>query len=152
MSKFLTITMTSDTIALLMKLPEKLRDGILKGAKESAKKIEKSVKDQIGSAGSIKNRTGFLRKSIKIGKIKENSSDQVVIPIGSDAIYAGIHEFGGVITPRVGTYLKFRGDKGWKTVKSVVIPPRPYFRPGIEKAAPSIKDALIKNVHKEIFS
>lgn len=47
--------------------------------------------------------------------------------IGTDLIYAAIHQFGGIIRPRRGQYLRFRVAGGrWATVRSVRIPARPF--------------------------
>ena len=135
---------------MLKSLPPKLKKGIMSGVKESMKGVEKSVKKQFGSAGSIKNRTGFLMKSIRAGKVHQVSNDIIVSSVGSNAIYAAIHEFGGVITPKAGGYLKFLSDTGWVSVRKVVIPKRPYFAPGVKKAIPSIKRAIDKMVEKEL--
>jgi phage gpG-like protein len=42
--------------------------------------------------------------------------------------YAAIHQFGGVIKPKKGDYLKVNiPGVGWRSLKQVVIPPRPFF-------------------------
>lgn len=47
--------------------------------------------------------------------------------VGSNLIYAAIHQVGGVIRAKGGGYLKFRiPGVGWRQVRQVTIPARPY--------------------------
>ena len=52
------------------------------------------------------------------------SADEV--EIGTNLIYAAIHQFGGVIRPKNAKKLKFKGVKGWAVVDQVVMPERPF--------------------------
>jgi len=46
--------------------------------------------------------------------------------VGSDLLYAGIHQFGGIIRPRQpGGYLRFKVDGQFVSVRQVRIPARP---------------------------
>lgn len=45
---------------------------------------------------------------------------------GSNAIYAGIHQFGGEIRPRNKKLLAFRTVDGFVTASRVAMPPRPF--------------------------
>jgi len=58
-------------------------------------------------------------------------------------IYAAIHEFGGVITPRSKKYLAFQVDGQWVYTKKSVIPARPYLRPAVDNNLEEIKQAII---------
>jgi phage gpG-like protein len=49
--------------------------------------------------------------------------------------YARIHEMGGTIRAKGGGWLRFKGNKGWATVKSVDIPARPYLQPALDYIA-----------------
>jgi len=47
--------------------------------------------------------------------------------VGSNLIYAAIHQFGGIIRAKAGGYLTFQiPGVGWRRVASVAIPARPY--------------------------
>ncbi|MDA8049972.1 MAG: phage virion morphogenesis protein [Rhodospirillales bacterium] len=70
--------------------------------------------------GPILVQSGALRGSITfrtgVGSVR----------VGSGMIYAGVHQFGAVITPKVKKALRFRLAQGLVAVKSVTIPARPY--------------------------
>lgn len=57
-------------------------------------------------------------------------------------IYAKIHEFGGIITPKKGPYLAFQIDGKWIFTKKVTIPARPYLRPAVDNHPGEIKGAI----------
>ena len=46
--------------------------------------------------------------------------------VGTNVIYAAIHQFGGTITPKAGSHLVFRLASGLVLAKSVTLPARPY--------------------------
>ena len=74
--------------------------------------------------------TGRLRSSIT-HEVTDNG-DRVTGVIGSDVVYARIHELGGVIVPRVAKHLRFQLPDGeWVTTDKVTIPARPYLQPAI---------------------
>jgi phage gpG-like protein len=47
--------------------------------------------------------------------------------VSTDRQYAAIHQFGGVIRPKVATALRFFSGGRWWTVQSVTMPARPFF-------------------------
>ncbi len=118
---------------------------------EAAYLVESLVKENI-SGKILKVRTGQLRRSITTqlgGSIKKPWAR-----VGTNIIYAAIHEFGGVITPKNAPYLWFKIETGrrvtglsskskssdvWIRTTKVVIPARPYFAPAFRKALPKIK-------------
>ena len=51
--------------------------------------------------------------------------------VGSNLVYARIHEIGGVIRPKTAKALHFVIDGQHIVVQSVTIPPRPYLRPAL---------------------
>jgi phage virion morphogenesis protein len=64
---------------------------------------------------------GHLRDSIT------HDADDTHAEIGSNLIYATIHQLGGVISAKGGGFLKFKiPGVGWRQVRSVTIPARPY--------------------------
>ncbi len=60
-----------------------------------------------------------------LGSITHNAGRESV-EVGSNLIYAAIHQTGGEIAARVAEYLHFRVGGRWARVKSVTIPARPY--------------------------
>ena len=96
-----------------------------------------------------KHPTGNLLGSIntKATAVKKNS---VTVSTGTNVIYAAIHEFGGTIKAKNAKALVFKIDGEFVTVKSVVIPPRPYMRPAVDDNHGAIRDALMYHLKKLI--
>lgn len=66
-----------------------------------------------------------------------------MVEVGTNIVYAAIHEFGGIIKPRTKKALTFKTKDGrWHTVQRVVMPARPYMRPAVQKSAAKIEAAL----------
>lgn len=67
-------------------------------------------------------KTGTLRNSLRVV-----SSSASSVTVGSDRVYAAIHQFGGTITPKKKKALVFKS--GGKTIirKKIKIPARPFF-------------------------
>jgi phage gpG-like protein len=66
-------------------------------------------------------KSGTLRRSIRITNIGGTS-----VSVGSDRVYAAIHQMGGTIEGK--PYLRFKvPGGGWVTVSRVTMPARPFF-------------------------
>jgi phage gpG-like protein len=70
--------------------------------------------------------------------------------IGTNVVYAAIHEFGGTITAKNGKGMVFEVDGHTVMTKSVTIPARPYLRPAIDEHESEIEDAVIGTIQREI--
>lgn len=68
----------------------------------------------------LRGESGDLESSI------EARSDNNHAAVGTNKIYAPIHQFGGTIRPKKGKYLKFQVGEQWVQAKEVVIPARPF--------------------------
>ena len=68
--------------------------------------------------------TAVLRSSItyKTG----NDESGAFLEVGTNKNYARVHQFGAVIKPRSGQFLRFMGRNGYVFAKSVTIPARPF--------------------------
>ena len=90
--------------------------------------VEAEAKNNILYEGLIDE--GRLRASIAAEAITDNE-----VLIGTNVVYAAIHEFGGTITPKRAKYLRFYWKEigQWVTTKKVTIPPRPYLRPALDE-------------------
>ena len=92
-------------------------------------------------------KTRTLSRSIHI-EVLSSSRASVEVMVGTDVIYAAIHEFGGVITPKKAKALAFEIGGELIFAKSVHIPARPYLRPAfdtnLEKAKSEIAAVLTK--------
>ena len=128
-------------------MPLKFKKGTYEGTDDAMESVEDTAK-MFGGANQLKVRTGYLRRSIKSSVRLEGG--KIVGAISSSAIYAAIHEYGGVITPKSSMYLRFKGDFGWAAVKSVAIPPRPFLRPAIIRSKKKIAEDIVNSINKEI--
>ena len=71
--------------------------------------------------------TGTLAKSMTY---KLDSDYKATV--GSNVKYAAIHEFGGIIEPKVANALHFKVADKWVTTQRVVIPKREYLRTALD--------------------
>lgn len=104
------------------------RNAIADAREEARKNIDPS-------RSGLHNRTGNLKQSLKLGPYIQYSPGSFGQgSIYSDAVYSGIHEFGGIIKARNKPYLVFKLPDGtWRKTKQVVIPKRPYLSPAVEQ-------------------
>jgi phage gpG-like protein len=63
-------------------------------------------------------------------------------------VYAAIHEHGGVIRPRGAEYMTFQTAEGWRKVRQVIMPRRPYMEPAIIEGMKDIQDLIYKEVQR----
>lgn len=85
--------------------------------------------------------TGNLMNSIgvKAGDIGTHSAN---VTIGTNVIYAAIHEFGGTIVAKNGPFLHFVIDGRHVQTRSAQMPARPYLRPAINDNKKKIVNAV----------
>lgn len=80
----------------------------------------------------IKRGGGILRASgLLMGSITFETAGHE-LAVGSNRIYAGVHQFGATIRAKAGGFLRFQLAQGEVTVRSVTIPARPYLGIGPE--------------------
>ncbi len=126
------------------------RKGLIKGMRKGMFLAEKAAKDSFNTPRHLKVRSGYLRRMIE-SDVGDTSGKTLVGSLGSNVIYAAIHEMGGVIRARAGNYLKFIGKDGWVTVKSVIIPERKYLRPAITENLDEITNIIRQEIIKEVM-
>jgi phage gpG-like protein len=99
----------------------------------------------------LKRRTGRLSRSVHSEFIGLNTP-QVKGVVGTNVIYARIHEYGGVIEARNAAYLKFQVGGRWVQKKSVVMPERSFLRSALKDKAPKIlsdiRAAVERGIHE----
>tara|TARA_R100000664_G_C2734337_1_gene124169 strand:+ start:493 stop:993 length:501 start_codon:yes stop_codon:yes gene_type:complete len=102
-------------------------------------------------------RSGKLRQSIKWNVKRIKGGVRASIQAGGSAggavvKYARIHETGlpDPVLPKNGKYLRFKGRKGWVTVKSVSIPARPYLKPGRDAGARIARQVMTEEFRKSL--
>ena len=141
------MTLRTDTI--LKGIHSQIKHGAEKGLLNGLQEVQEIIKKGFNRAGGLRSRTGFLRNSIGVSTYKRGNT--IYGSIGSNAVYAAIHEFGGAISAR-GKFLTFPVGSSWVKVASVKIPPRPWLRPGIEQNKNIIKQAINNGVLHETRS
>ena len=89
------------------------------------------VKDNL-TGKVLKRGKGRLINSIgEDSKIDNAGSGKFVIRVGSNLIYARIHEYGGTIVPKQARALVFQIGGRWIFAKKVTIPERSYLRTAV---------------------
>lgn len=121
---------------MMREMPGLVVPALTKGMRESMLLVERSARTSIsgGHLGMmmLQRRSGRLRASIT-SRVKIEG-DRVTGVLGSNVIYARIHELGGIIRARNAKALVFKiPGVGWRQAQSVTIPARPYLRPAITR-------------------
>ncbi len=132
----------SDSVSYNIKVDLKELRKSFRNWEQKLPKLSKLILSRTGEAitGNIKQywltgyalnvRSGRLRKSISYKMIGNKAVD--IGTLGSNVVYARIHEKGGVIRPVRSQYLRFQVNGRWVTTKEVRIPARPYVLPAIQ--------------------
>ncbi len=125
----------------MARLPEVLRQSL-----EQALEVGLAASQRaMGPGGSgPRVRTGRLLGSL--GSRVYASGDGWVGELWADTPYAAAQEYGAVIQAKKAKYLKFRVQGQWVQVKRVVLPARPYLRPGRDAAAQALPEILQRNL------
>ncbi|WP_068449162.1 phage virion morphogenesis protein [Caviibacter abscessus] len=89
--------------------------------------------------------TGYLKKSIHDVNLNEGT-----VGVGTNAEYAAIHNYGGVIKPTKKKYLKFPINGKFVSIKQVNIPKRQFFGFN-ESNIKSIKMLVNKLIKEQIL-
>jgi phage gpG-like protein len=88
---------------------------------DSSLRVAPWARKRDGSAATLI-QSGVLRQSIRITNIGDTT-----VTVGSDRVYAAIHQLGGVIEPKAGKKLRFTVGGVTYFVSRVTIPARPFF-------------------------
>ena len=110
---------------------------------ESALEVQNKAK----SPGYAPYDKGTLRRSIT------HEVKPLEAKVGTNLVYAPIHEFGGTIRAKKAKYLRFKVNGQWVSKKQVTIKPyngRGYLRPALKDSSKYIIDTFNKNL-KKIF-
>lgn len=135
--------------AALSKLSDAVRQNALREAIDAGGfELEAEIKTQIDKQGLRD--TGNLINSVqkKPAKVSDTHAE---VEVGTNVIYAAVHEWGGVIKARAAKALRFKTKDGnWVTTKSVTIPARPYMRPAIDLGKERIQQAIANVLRRNI--
>lgn len=74
----------------------------------------------------------------------EATAAQQKATVGTNVIYAAIHEYGGTITAKNAPYLHFKGSRGWAKVKSVKIPARRWLGTSLDEKRKDIVNLILR--------
>lgn len=132
----------------LKKFNKKLTPNLKRGIDKATLRLERHIKSRKLSGQVLKPRTGRLRSSWARKAAVDKPGVGVQGRVGTNVVYARIHEFGGVIRPKSSDgWLRFKIGGSWVTVKSVTIPARPYVGPTIREK----KDEVTRDIVREIM-
>lgn len=133
---------SAKALKLLNESPRRLKKSIGIGLF----KIGNEMKDQAVNMAPYK--SGHLRRSITLKKGRNE------IRVGSNLVYARIHDQGGTIKPRTKKYLRFKIGKHWVCVKSVKIPKykgRGYLTPAFERQIKGRAKKILESIILKAF-
>lgn len=99
-----------------------------------AELIKRSIQDKIREQGLVD--SGALLKSVLISRGTSRATRVISYEVTTEVVgdYDWVHEFGATIEPRNAPFLVFEIDGYLVFTKRVVIPARPFFRPGMDEA------------------
>lgn len=134
-------------------VPKRLRTQMIGALGKSVRLLERGVKTKLSNQ-VLNVRTGALRRSITT----EIHEQDMVGRVGTNLIYAPVHEFGATIHPKTAPYLWFKlqiasrimskrggflkkpkGIYTWIRTKEVTIPARPYMKPTFDEKVAAIQ-------------
>ena len=90
------------------------------------------------------------------GRLRQSITDQQNYPeayVGSNVVYAPVHEEGATIRPKQKPRLVWR-DRAtgrWGTALEVTIPKRPYLAPALEGSQPAIEAIFTNTIYTELL-
>lgn len=119
------IVVDKNTFKNLEALKDKLGDGLLKGVRNAMFFAEGASKKRFGTTGNLNVLSGRLRSSIKTDV--RRMGNEIIGTIGSNVIYAKVHELG-------------LGN----------MPARPFLRPAIDENINMINSIIIDSINKEV--
>lgn len=110
--------------------------------------LEAARRRMTHGGGGPQVRTGRLKRSLKATVRRQG--ELIIGELTADAPYAAAQENGAVIQAKRRDHLRFRVEGRWVSARRVVLPARPFLRPGMEAAAAALGDILAANLEKEL--
>ena len=141
-----TIIGDGEVLAALAKIARTGKKAMMTALGKASRVVTNKAKRSYLTGQSLKVRSGTLRSSLR----HELDSSKLEARVGTNVVYARIHEFGGTtspheIRPRHGKVLRFPVPGGFAFAKSIqhpgsVMPARPWLRPAYETSQDAIAD------------
>lgn len=123
-----------------------MRNGIL----ASCILVEGKIKRDYLSGQVLNVRTNRLRGSIT-HKMPQLTTGGWQGTVGTNVIYAPVHEYGATIEAKNKPYLRFQtADGSWHSVRKVVIPPRPFMGPALEDNRDEIVQTMKRHITRHL--
>ncbi len=121
------------------------KSALARALTKAAIKIESSAKRE-GFTGRprLQSHAGSAGLAGSITHFVDASALRAVV--GTNKIYARIHEFGGTIKPVRARMLAWQTDGEWHFAKQVTIPPRPYLGPALKSNRPAVEKLMAGEV------
>ncbi len=135
----------------LAQLSDKVRGAnIVTALQAGALVIQNAAKEKVhAQLNTTGQATGTLARSIHM-EVADSSANSAEVDVGTDVVYAAIHEFGGVITPKKAKMLHWISPAGEDIfAHSVHIPARPYLRPAMDENRDAVQaeiEATLKDL------
>lgn len=119
----------------LTKPKSPLMQQIARVLRETTRERFETQKDPTGKVwqkGHKKSGLTLMGKSQNLRDSIEAKSDETSATVGTNRIYGGIHQTGGVIKAKRAKFLRFKINGQWVMRKSITMPARPFL--GISEA------------------
>lgn len=116
--------------------------------------VQPAIKNALRESAMIVRRSATLKAPFKSGALRRSIveySNGNTMEIGTNLIYAAIHEWGWVITPKRAKYLTFKVNGKRVRTKRVVIPARPFMGPALRENTKNIINIFNKHLAKLLW-
>lgn len=107
--------------------------------------VLRSAKQHLTGGLPLNVRSGRLRGSVTT-RISKKSSGSLSGAVGSNVIYAPVHEYGAEIRAKNAEYMTFKYKGMWYRLKEVTIPKRPWLGPAFESNVTRINQVFGRDV------
>lgn len=144
-----TVVGADRVIARFRRMGESIIRSVSEQVKRSTYELEAYIKATKLGGQVLKRRTGRLSRSVHSEFLGLNTTDAKGV-VGTNVVYARIHEYGGIIAARNAAYLRFQVGGRWVQKKSVIMPERSYLRSSLTEKAPKILQDIRKAVERGI--
>ena len=133
------------TLATRLKSAD-VRAGLEQGMATGAAKLASYIVQNKLSGQVLNIRTGNLAQSVQTPSPGPTSETSVTYLIGGKW-YGRVHEFGATASVNHSVLIR---DVGWRYLKEVTIPARPWLNPSIEEQRDMLAEEVIKGIRENI--